>query len=265
MNDLLATLIWPTIALAAGAALLAPLGVEVFRRGIVFVDLAIAQGAALAALVVQIRWHEAAAAWAVTAAGVFGALVTAGCVRLLAARLDRGREAAIGLLYVAGASGGLLVSAHDPHGAAHFTQLLAADVLWADRVQAATLGLLALVVLVLARRRRLGTRDGPFYVVLGLAVAPALMALGLYAVFALLIAPALWAESVRRAERVVSVVLFAAVTSLGALALSVAIDWPSGATVAATVAIAGLVPTILRHGTRGKAGGAIRRPIDQDV
>lgn len=263
MNDLLATLIWPTIALAAGAALLAPLGVEVFRRGIVFVDLAIAQGAALAALVVQMRWHEAASAWAVTAAGVFGALVTAGCVRLLAARLDRGREAAIGLLYVAGASGGLLVSAHDPHGAAHFTQLLAADVLWADRVQAVTLVLLALVVLVMARRRRLGSRDEPFYVVLGLAVAPALMTLGLYAVFALLIAPALWAALPQSAQMTsVRVVLFAVVMSLGALALSVVLDWPSGATVAAVVALAGLVPTIRPHGTRGKA---IRRSTDQGV
>ncbi len=259
MSDLVSTLLWPAVALAAGAALLAPLGVEVFRRGIVFVDLAIAQGAALAALVVQIRLHEAASALMVTCAGVLGALLTAGLVRLLAARLDHGREAAIGLLYVAGASGGLLVSAHDPHGAAHFTQLLAADVLWAEPSQTVPLGLIALVVLALASRRALGARDGVFYPALGLAVAPALMTLGLYAVFALLIAPALWAERVRYSAALSAVVLFAVLTSLGALILSVVLDWPSGATVAAVVAFAGLVPTILSHGTRAEQV----QPIDR--
>lgn len=259
MIDLVSTLFWPAVALVAGAALLAPLGVEVFRRGIVFVDLAIAQGAALAALVVQIRWHEAASPLAVTCAGMLGALLTAGLVRLLVARLDHGREAAIGLLYVAGASGGLLASAHDPHGAAHFTQLLAADVLWADPSQSIPLGLIALVVLALAARRMLGARDGVFYPLLGLAVAPALMTLGLYAVFALLIAPALWAERVRRAAALSTVVLFAVVTSLGALVLSVALDWPSGATVAAVVAFAGLVPTILSHDTRAEEARSIDR------
>jgi zinc/manganese transport system permease protein len=255
VTDLLATLLWPAITLAAGAAVLAPLGVEVFRRGIVFVDLAIAQGAALAALLVQLRWHDAATPLAVMAAGALGALATAGLARLLEARLEHGREAAIGLLYVAGASAGLLVSAHDPHGTAHFTQLLAADVLWADRTQAAGLVAVASVVLALAARGTLAQRDGLFYGVLGLAVAPALMALGLYTVFALLIAPAFWAEASGQARgRPGRVLLFAVLTSLGALAISAVLDWPSGATVAALVALAGLVPTIRRHETRGKQG-----------
>ncbi|MFN3630106.1 MAG: metal ABC transporter permease [Casimicrobiaceae bacterium] len=253
MGEMLSTLVWPTVALASGALLLAPLGVEVLRRGIVFVDLAIAQGAALFALFAQLRWHEAASALAVTSAGVVGALVTAGLVRWLAGRREHGREAAIGLLYVAGASAGLLASAHDPHGTAHFTHLLAADVLWADRGQALTLGVLALAVVVLARQEMFATRDGLFYTVLGLAVAPALMALGLYAVFALLIAPALWAQvrGSRGWRAVVSATGFAVAASLGALLVSALLDTPSGATVAASVALLGLLPTIRHHGTEG--------------
>lgn len=253
MNDLIATLLWPTVTLVAGAVLLAPLGVEVLRRGIVFVDLAIAQAAALAALLVQMRWHDAGSPLAVAAAGILGATVAAMLVRLLASRLARGREAAIGLLYVAGASGGLIASAYDAHGAAHFTHLLAADVLWADRAQALTLGVLAFMVLVLARRRGLLERDGVFYAALGIAVAPALMALGLYAVFALLIAPALWsALRVRSTAGRPSAVKFAVTSALAALALSVALDLPSGATVACVVSLAGLLPTIRRHGTHGE-------------
>jgi ABC-type Mn2+/Zn2+ transport system permease subunit len=45
-------------------------------------------------------------------------------------------------------------------------------------------------------------------------------------------------------------VAFAVSASLLALALSVLLDLPSGATVAMLVALAGLLPTILGHGPR---------------
>ncbi|MDN3546659.1 metal ABC transporter permease, partial [Kinneretia asaccharophila] len=90
----------PAAALALALLALAALGEQVLRRGVVFIDLAVAQAAAAAAL--------AAAAlvdhpgwWQTQAAAAAGALLSAGLVAALARRWAAPREALAGLLYVA--------------------------------------------------------------------------------------------------------------------------------------------------------------------
>lgn len=223
----------PALALLAACVLLVPLGAQVLARGVVFIDLAVAQVAAGGALAVGLGWDHAPAG-AVAAASALAALAGAGLVWWLARRWPAQREALIGLVYVAGATACVIGASLDPHGRERLTALLAADVLWVHWQAAALMAAGAAVVLALSDRL---ARDALFYPVFALALSIAVPALGLYLVFALLIAPALWT---RRGRPLRDAVLLAGLACLLGLGLSWALDWPSGACVALLLCCLGL-------------------------
>ena len=107
MND---WLILPALALVAGVVALVPLGRAVLDRGMVFIDLAVAQTAAAAALWAM-SWMGHEADWAFDLAGLAGALVCAAGVAFISRRWPQQREALIGLLYVLAACLAMLVLA----------------------------------------------------------------------------------------------------------------------------------------------------------
>ena len=226
----------PALALLAGVAALAPLGVQVLARGVVFIDLAVAQAAAAAGLAAGAFTDHpgplATQAWAAA-----GALLCAGLVAVMARRWPQQREALIGLVYVAGASVAVLAARVDPHGRDRLLELLAADLLWADARQAALLAATAAGVLAL---QRLGAgllaRDRAFYPVFALVASIAVPVLGLFVVFVALIAPALWT---RRGLGLGWAL--AAAAGAGALGLLGSWIWdaPSGACVALALALWG--------------------------
>lgn len=223
----------PLAALVLGVLALAPLGSQVLSRGVVFIDLAVAQAAAAGAL-----WVAAGVdhpGLALTQA--FAATAALGCaaaVAALARRWPRQREALIGLLYVLGACAALLGARLDPHGRERLASLLAADVLWAGWPQVAQLALCA--VLVLGLRRWLA-HTAVFYAGFAVVVSLAVPVLGLFVVFAALIAPALWQhQGVHPAQA-----RGAAIAAVGAgLLASWWADWPSGPCVATALAAFGL-------------------------
>ena len=149
----------PMAALLLGLLALAPLGTQVLARGVVFIDLAVAQAAAAAALwVAAVVDHPNA--WTTQAMATTGAMACAAAVAWLSRRWPQQREALIGLLYVFGASMALLGAGQDPHGRERLSQLLAADVLWADWPQVLVLGACAAAV---ALSRRWLPRDAVCY------------------------------------------------------------------------------------------------------
>jgi zinc/manganese transport system permease protein len=229
----------PVAALLFGVLALAPLGAQVLARGVVFIDLAVAQAAAAAALWVGAFVDHPD--WLTTQAlAVAGALACAGAVALLSRRWPGQREALIGLLYVLGASVALLGARQDPHGRERLSELLAADVLWAQWPQVAVLAACAAGVLLLGPRL---ARDGVFFPVFAVVASLAVPVLGLFLVFATLIAPALW----QRAGVSRSVAWAMAIVACAAgLAASWAFDAPSGACVALALSACGVLSALHR-------------------
>lgn len=224
----------PVAALLCGVLALAPLGRQVLARGVVFIDLAVAQAAAAAALwVAAVMDHPGALATQAMAAA--GALACAVAVAWLARRWPAQREALIGLLYVLGSSVALLGARQDPHGGERLAQLLAADVLWAGWAQVGTLAACATGLALLGRRV---ARDAVFFPVFALVASLAVPVLGLFLVFAMLIAPALWQRAGWAASWAWGATGLAAATGLGA---SWWLDLPSGACVALALALFGAV------------------------
>lgn len=235
MTEHWAWLAAPLAALALACLTLVPLGAQVLARGVVFIDLAVAQVAACGALACALLLDHPPA-WAMALAAAGAALAGAALVCALARRAPHQREALIGLVYVAGASAAVVGAAAVPHGRAQLTALLAADVLWAPWSAAALLALAAAMVMLLRRGERLA-RDAWFYPVFALALSVAVPALGLYLVFAMLIAPALWLQ---RGLRLPLAMALAGLACALGLAVSWALDWPSGACVAMSLCGLGL-------------------------
>ncbi|MBL8327985.1 MAG: metal ABC transporter permease [Rubrivivax sp.] len=231
----------PATALLFSVLALAPLGAQVLQRGVVFIDLAVAQAAAAAALwVAAVVDHPNLVVTQALAAS--GALLCAAAVAWVAHRWPAQREALIGLLYVLGASVALLGARQDPHGRERLAQLLAADVLWAGWEQVAVLAVCALAVQAL--RRWLG-RDAVFFSTFAVVASLIVPVLGLFVVFAALIVPALWQRAGRSPGRAVLIAMSGSGVGLGASWLA---DAPSGACVALALALTGLAVGTARPG-----------------
>jgi len=232
----------PAIALIAGILALTPLGTQVLRRGVVFIDLAVAQAAAAAVIWINHAVHVDSPLIDQVAA-TLGAMVVSLGVAWVARKWSQQREALIGLIYVAGACMALLGASQHPHGREKLFHLLAADVLWVDPFSVGVLMLAALAVHVTKLKDWL-SNDAFFYAVFAVIASVAVPALGLFLVFASLIAPALW---IQRGFNSWAAMGTASLFCWVGLLLSWVADTPSGPTVVMTLAVFGVCALFRRQ------------------
>src|SRR5438477_2107497 len=185
------SILWP--ALVAGLLVTAthvPLGVQVLARGIVFIDLAIAQIAGCGVLLAARLGFEAEAI-AVQIAAVSAALAGALLLTWTERIWPQVQEAVIGVVFVLGATGGIILLASNVHGSEHLRDLLVGQILWVQTQQLvwAALVYAAILALWFGLRERLG-RIG-FYLLFACAVTVSVQLVGVYLVFATLIVPPL--------------------------------------------------------------------------
>lgn len=228
-------------AFLAGALVLAthvPLGMRVLERGIVFIDLAIAQLAGLGAIAADLLgWGDGLA---LQASALAAALAGAILLTWTEKRWPRSQEALIGSLFVLAASGATLALANHPHGGEHLKDLLVGQILWVSRTQLVGAGLVALLVGMLLRLRR--GRAGPmtFYLAFALSVTASVQLVGVYLVFASLILPALAVSGLRRRALAAAYAIGVLGYALGLLCAAAA-DLPGGPTVVLALALLALV------------------------
>ena len=241
-------------ALLAGLLVLAthvPLGMQVLERGIVFIDLAIAQIAGIGVIAADALGLEPQG-WVAQAAALAAALLGALLLTWTERRWPQIQEALIGVLFVLASCAGLLLLAGNPHGGEHLKDLLVGQILWVSSAQLVGMAVLTLLVLALwfGAGARLG-RAG-FYLLFALAVTASVQLVGVYLVFTSLIVPALAVRGLRPRLRLpVAYALGALGYALG-LALSARFDLPSGAVVVlAMAALAPLVPWAMPRQPRG--------------
>lgn len=234
-------------AFVAGLLVLAthvPMGQRVLARGIVFIDLAIAQIAGLGVIAADMLGWEPQG-WAVQIAAVTAALLGAMLLTYTEKRWPEVQEALIGVLFVLAASGGLLLLANNPHGGERLKDLLVGQILWVGYAQLLPLALLTAAIAAwwLGRRGHLG-RMG-FYIIFALAVTASVQLVGVYLVFASLIIPPLAARHWPRPWRLaVAYGLGAAGYALG-LGVSLWADVPAGAMVVWCLALLGMAVAAL--------------------
>jgi zinc/manganese transport system permease protein len=228
-----------------------PLGQRVLARGIVFIDLAIAQVAGLGVIVADsIGWEPQG--WRVQLAACAAALLGAGLLTWTERRWPDVQEALIGVLFVIAASVELLVLAHNPHGGEHLKDMLVGQILWVTPESLIPVAILYAIILAVwfGVRERLG--QAGFYILFALAVTQSVQLVGIYLVFATLILPALAVRGLQKSRWLAAGYLCGVAGYVAGLALSAAFDLPTGPIIACTllaafVAMTGVWPVRLRN------------------
>ncbi len=219
-----------------------PLGMQVIGRGIVFIDLAIAQIAGLGVILADaLGWEPQGVAMQVAA--LSAALSAALFLTWTERRWPEVQEAIIGVTFVLASSAAILLLAGNPHGGEHLKDLLVGQILW---VNPARLPLDALVYgIIIAVWFGLGERIGRvgFYVLFACAVTVSVQLVGLYLVFATLVIPAL-ATFYRQHHRLPRAYAIGAFGYVAGLAASVVADLPSGPMIVCAMALTGALAAL---------------------
>ncbi|HET9855419.1 MAG TPA: iron chelate uptake ABC transporter family permease subunit [Methylomirabilota bacterium] len=269
--DLLALMWLPFLMCLVLTGIHAYLGFHVIAREVVFVDIALAQIAALGATAAFLVGYELDT-WQSYAAGlgftILGALV------LALTRSRRGlvsHEAVIGVVYAVSAAGAVLLADRAPHGAEHLRGMLVGSLLSVRGGQVLEIAALYSVIGAfhwLCRRPfflittdpdrayregwRVRAWDFLFYASFGLVVTSSVRIAGVLLVFSYLIVPALAGILLARGigGRLAVGWTFGAAVSVVAMLASATLDLPTGATVVcafgASLLALGLVQRVRR-------------------
>lgn len=235
-------------AFLAGLLVLAthvPLGQQVLKRGIVFIDLAVAQIAALGVIAADaMGWEPQGLQVQVSAilAAMLGALLLTWTEK----RWPEVQEALIGALFVLAASAGILLLANNPHGGEHLKDLLAGQILWVSMHQLIPTACITALILGLwfGLKERLG--HAGFYMLFALTVTASVQLVGVYLVFSSLIMPAIAVRNWPQSKKLIGGYLIGAIAYALGLVFSAIFDLPSGAVIVWCLAITGICNNLLR-------------------
>jgi len=218
-----------------------PLGTEVLRRGIIFIDLAIAQVAGLGVIAADSMGWEAEG-WMVQIAAVSAALLAALVLHQTDKRWPKMQEALIGVSFVLAATAGILILSGNPHGGEHLKELLVGQVLWVNYDQLIPVAIISAIVLAAWFLLRDRVQGFGFYALFAFAVTSSVQLVGIYLVFACLIVPALATRHISgRGMRVACGYGIGTAGCLSGLILSVSADLPAGAVIVWSLAFFALI------------------------
>jgi zinc/manganese transport system permease protein len=246
---------WPIMACVLLPWLLVYLGLHVVQRGIIFIDIAMAQMAALG-ICVAILFRLELESWTTFSIGLGFTLIGAAIFSVTGKRASQiPQEAVIGIAYVVAAAAGVLLLSRAAEGDEEIKNILVGNILlvtprevWERFALFAAVGIFhfafrrsfLLVSFDRERAYRNGLRvrwwDFLFYAVFGLVVTSFVRIAGVLLVFSYLIVPAVCGINLaqRTANRLLIGWFIALLGGIGGLFLSYWWDLPSGAAIVCT-------------------------------
>jgi len=275
MNEAFAIMLWPLVASLLLPGILVYLGLHIVRREIIFVDLALAQVAALGICLAILLGHDAHD-WQTTAWSAAFTLVGAAVLTLTRPSGKRvPQEALIGIVYVVAAAASFLLLSRSPEGNEELRKTLVGEVLLVRpgevlRTFALFVGV-GVVHLVFRRQfcllsfdpqrgRAEGLRlwfwDFLFYVLFGLVVMSFVRIGGVLLIFSYLIIPAVCARLLVSSliAQLVAGWVIATLASVGGLYGSYRLDLPTGAAIVCALGLMLLlmgIVAVIRHRSVG--------------
>lgn len=210
MLEMLEFMAAPFAACVVLVGIHAYLGLHVLLRGVIFVDLALAQIAALGTVIALVAGHPPGSYASITfslGAAILGAAVFS-ITRMRSSRIPQ--EAIIGLTFVIASAASILVADQAPEGAEQLKELLAGSILWVTWPRVVKILMLYTAVGLfhyLFRRRFTLISEDPekafslgwnvrlwdfwFYVSFGVVITMSVQIAGVLMVFSYLVAPAI--------------------------------------------------------------------------
>lgn len=252
MSDYLPFLLWPFVVSVVLVGIHVYFGMHVIKRGIIFVDLSLAQVAALGmtvSLLLGYNMESTASYFFSLGFALFGAAVFT-LTRTSEKKVPQ--EAIIGIVYAVSSAAAILAVSHYPEGTEHIKHILVGSVL---TVTPEIVGKTALVYLLvglfhwLARSRFMSITfrnhgvlrharwwDFLFYASFAVVVTSSVKICGVLLVFVFLVVPSVFAVlfSERVGVRLALGWSFGVVNSALGVILSFWLDTPTGATIVCT-------------------------------
>jgi zinc/manganese transport system permease protein len=216
---------------------------KVLQRGIVFIDLAIAQVAGLGVTAADAFGFEPEG-WRVQVAAVSAALIGALLLTWTEKKWPEVQEALIGVLFVLSASVELLILANNPQGGEHLKDLLVGQILWVTPGSLWPTALLYAAALTIWFRFRAQLGHMGFYVLFAIVVTQSVQLVGIYLVFTSLIVPALAARLYPERHRLAVGYIVGVSGYVAGLIASSLFDLPTGAVIVVTLALAFAIATM---------------------
>ena len=240
MNEIDFSIIGP--ALLAGLLVTlthVPLGQRVLQRGIIFLDLAIAQVAGLGIIAAH-SFHFEPGGWQVQLIAFAAAITGVLLLNFTEQRWPKIQEALIGSLFILASSGSILLLAATPTGGEQLKDLLVGQIFWVSYEQLIPVAILYAAILgywlVFSQR----SNSLVFYLLFALTITSSVQLVGVYLVFASLILPAL---AIRHCKRHALLYGYLAGMSgyLIGLVLASILDLPAGAMIVYTMAVSAFI------------------------
>ena len=256
--EVLTFLFYPFLGCVLLILIHAYFGIHILERGIIFVDLAMAQFIALGIAFAFLLGHEGsernyyAIAFAVVGASVFS----------MARRIQRivNMEAFIGVLYIFSLAGSILILDRTPHGLEEFKSILNGNILWVTSsdilktfILYAAIGLLHLVFRKKFFALSYEESNGPFWEFLfflsfALVLVSSVQLAGILQVFSFLVIPALIGRLFTRSPMKILIggwgIGLAA--SMVGITLSYKLDLPTAPLIVASLSVAFFILLVFR-------------------
>ncbi len=217
-----------------------PLGIEVIKRGIIFIDLAIAQIAGMGVVFASVMgWDHQSGALQLSAvvAAVAGALLLTWTEK----KWSDYQEPLIGIFFILAATGSVLLLTGDPHASEELKDILVGQILWVEYKQLLYVAVVYAMIILLWRSimQRFG-RAG-FYLIFALSITISVQLVGIYLVFASLIIPALATLKWSGKRRLATAYFLGVAAYTMGLVISMPLDLPSAPLIVWCLALFGLV------------------------
>lgn len=230
-------------AFLAGLIVLAthvPLGIEVLKRGIIFIDLAIAQIAGLGALAALLFFdeHTKYLNIIIQLCSLGAAFLGALFLNWSGKNFPHIQEALIGCLFVFCASLALLLLSQNPHGGEHMKDMLAGQILWVTLPQIIMASIVYFLVIILLLTKQFFKKQGKdifghigFYILFALTITVSVQLVGVYMVFASLVLPAIASLGLTGKKRLIIGYVVGVIGLVMGLLLSMQFDLATGPTI----------------------------------
>jgi zinc/manganese transport system permease protein len=250
-------------ALVAGLLVLAthvPLGVIVLNRGIIFIDIALAQVAALGVVYGNFMWGNVSG-WVVQFCAIVAAICCSALLTWTDKRFPRDQEAIIGVVYVFAAAAQIILLAYNPNGSENLKALLVGQILWVTPTQLLFVGLIYAAIIAVWYVRDLARERMLFYAAFAVVITASVQIVGVLLVFASLIVPALVTQHAPPRWRLAIAFNTGVAGYVGGLIASALFDLPTGAAIVCTlIPVAILVAAIVRRTRRAPAAHGVAAP-----
>jgi len=214
------------------------LGHEVLKRGIIFLDIAIAQIAAMGVMISLLLGfdpHDSLSQLIATTCALSGAIF----LHFTELHFQQKQEAIIGVVFILAASASLLLLSGNPHGGDQISEIMSGQILWVGSTQLIQLAIMTFFVSALLWLRAKYNLNWFFYPAFAVAITSSVQIIGVYLVFATLIIPALTVNTTSVRNTLYAFILGLLSYAIG-LIISMLTDLPAGPLIVWVMAMSGV-------------------------